>query len=432
MINIRQFIILIGMLFVPCFLFGQTTFHYYIAPWEWNEKSPGGAAWEAPRSDIVLSNLDLRTIPEQATKITRLGYGFFAYPQTVIIFDGLYLGDNLNSRLSIGIISELNTKFKTTFAANTALDFLWELLTLKADVSGLTRPRLLMPTVDGDMELHLRNHSIIRSEKFDPVKHPKVLELERENYRKVRSETLRFRTDKTFHRKYLQRLTEKYTLDWRQFIPDDLPQETPLRRGTTITESFNQADGTVLGPDQTHTEVTGEWETIGNELHMVTNFGPAKSERVEADLAGDDHFVELDVIDIGEGNEDFFIGPACRFNGSAETYYTYWPYHNGDTGHLRKVITGTPTDLATTVLTFSLPETYKVQCDGSTIKGFQAGTERESETDTAITGNTRTGNNAWNNVGGDFPPLGDVFKAEDLAAAPSCTSFITLMGVGCK
>ena len=419
MINRRQFVkLLLGVLFVPCFLFGQTTFHYYIAPWEWNEKSPGGAAWQAPRSDIVSSNLDLRTIPEQATRITRLGYGFFAYPQTVIIFDGLYLGDNLNSRLSVGILSELNTKFKTTFAANTALDFLWELLTLKADVSGLTRPRPLMPTVDGDIELHLRNHSIIRSEKFDPVKHPKVLELERENYRKVRSETLRFRTDKTFHRKYLQRLAEKYKLDWRQFIPDDLPQESPLPRGTTITESFNTADSTTLGPDLTWTEVSGDFDVVSNEVHLITGGGGAegKKARAESDLSSDDHYAQVNITNIGSGADAYGWAGAARFAAAASTFYVYFVFQDGDTGTLRKVVTDTATNLASTAITLSIPELYKIQADGSTIKGFQAGVERESETDTAITGNTRTGIYGFS-AETAVPPVADDFEAADLAAA---------------
>ena len=43
------------------------------------------------------------------------------------------------------------------------------------------------------------------------------------------------------------------------------------RPTTTLTESFNQADSTTVGPDQTWTEVVGDLETVSNECENVND-----------------------------------------------------------------------------------------------------------------------------------------------------------------
>ena len=43
-------------------------------------------------------------------------------------------------------------------------------------------------------------------------------------------------------------------------------QRLAVRGGATITESFDKADDTTLGPDLTWTELTGNSQTIGQQV----------------------------------------------------------------------------------------------------------------------------------------------------------------------
>lgn len=188
----------------------------------------------------------------------------------------------------------------------------------------------------------------------------------------------------------------------------------PRYRTGSITESFT-GDGDVLGSDLSWTEVAGDWDRVSGEAKNMT-VDQLCDARCESALSTDDQYAQINVTNLGSGGKKGWLGPCVRFQSDAETCYTTFPYDYKSKQYLRKIVTGNETDLASAVsITISLPELYKVTADGSSIKGYQAGTERISATDTDITGNLYTGiAGYWSGSG---YCVGDDFEADDLVVA---------------
>jgi len=71
-------------------------------------------------------------------------------------------------------------------------------------------------------------------------------------------------------------------------------------------------------------------------------------------------------------------------------YYYQATIDSGGTvkGRLTKIVDGTSTNLVDNTQTFTAGDTYETEANGSTIRGLINGTEKESVTDTDVTGNT--------------------------------------------
>ena len=62
---------------------------------------------------------------------------------------------------------------------------------------------------------------------------------------------------------------------------------------TTLTESFNTADGTTIGPDLTWSELAADWSILSSQLRASA--GTEGIVRADSDLASSDHSVTVTV-----------------------------------------------------------------------------------------------------------------------------------------
>ena len=153
--------------------------HNYLAEWQWNNETPErGPAWRPWFPEFKVGSIDLRPLAAQGEAGgPPQGVGIFAYDRPVSIPGSVSLGQDLNRPLSV---AEKDTWKGTLGIAeplegNTLLDVLWTTLTDHADTTGRDRPRPLMPTVQGNLELHLGGYSLIRRARFSPTDHPFVV-----------------------------------------------------------------------------------------------------------------------------------------------------------------------------------------------------------------------------------------------------------------
>lgn len=197
--------------------------------------------------------------------------------------------------------------------------------------------------------------------------------------------------------------------------------------GAVITESFNTADGSTLGPDLTWAEVIGNWAISSNTASVPTNNNC--SARAESDLATDDHYAEADVSWLNAASRQ--CGTAVRFfatgtGGTSADYYCTRANANGDNVLMQKAVDNTFTTLSTTARTIGVETlTVRTEIDGSSLTGIVGGTSYPT-TDTEITGNLRTG------ICGFVPATGetatwDNFEAGDLAVNATATPAVTAL-----
>lgn len=216
------------------------------------------------------------------------------------------------------------------------------------------------------------------------------------------------------YRKILDFTLGKYRIDkadWRDLCPQDIVDELdpPEPHDTTITESFNTTDSDTLGPDLTWTETAGDWDVVSNQASLVS--GVPADARAEQDLSSDDQYAK---VTAGTMQSAGLIGSCVRFSASARTYYCYRLGSSVSSNSLHKRVAGTFTNLANGGAA-STGQEIKVDADGSSITGYANGSVAAGPvTDTAITGNTRTG------IGGNANSTQtiDDFEAADLAADP--------------
>ena len=392
---------------------------YYLGPWV---KNPAPEAyWHAPSG--VVGAIDLRSIPAQNTA----GVGFFTTPDAVTL-------SNQYVQIALGSIDTFSiTPAGRTVIANalglasvsgvTLLDCLKDILTLRADPTGINRWKPLMPTIAGNLEIYLGGHSMIWSQEFDLAmpEAANVIAVLQEDYRAMLGDALAGKmgrngvVDLQFHRRVLDSWGEKFRVSNPEdiFVPADLPKEPRLPHGTTITDNFNRADADALGNSSegwSWTEVINDTDIVSNQAHSQ---GTEDCEaRAESDLASSDHYGQVDVV-----NTTFKGGAFARFSASARTAYIGY-LRATVTLRLSKNVSGTETLLSDAVITPALPEAYKIEANGSAIKVYQAGVQRLSITDTAITGNTRCG--IYTRTSGSSNIV-DNFSAADLAVAALAT-----------
>lgn len=190
----------------------------------------------------------------------------------------------------------------------------------------------------------------------------------------------------------------------------------------TITESFNKADSTTLGPDLTWTEIQGDLQVVSNRVRCVST-GTGCGARADSDLASADHYAQVAIrvnATVGHGG-----GPFVRKDSSATiTFYMLWIDYNGVYRYtFYKCVSGTLTAIgATTNLgSYALGDVFKLSVSGTTLSGYQNGSLLATRTDSSISSGTRCGVRLY--AGGGAPDVAaavaDDFEAGDLAAAAS-------------
>lgn len=190
---------------------------------------------------------------------------------------------------------------------------------------------------------------------------------------------------------------------------------------TSLSESFNQADSTTLGPDQAWTEVLGNLQTASNIVQIVSTSGDICMARCNTALSGVDQYAQIDQNLSTEATTTRFWGPACRYSASANTAYVARQFggsSNVGIFRLAKLIAGTYTNLGTGTSGRPINSTAKIQASGTTITIYVNGSLIETITDSAIDGSTVGGKNAGFVMQGRQASFScDNWAAADLAAA---------------
>ncbi|MCC6490675.1 MAG: hypothetical protein IT364_24530 [Candidatus Hydrogenedentes bacterium] len=420
-------------------------YYYYIGPWVW-DTSEAEPFFRAPSGCIGL--IDIR---EDASIG---GNGFFAFHEPMADAAGYTAfgdGTKLNSYV---MTAQERADWETLTGESVAdgatlLDALWDLLPL-------------VPTYNRDLELWIGGHSLVRTRKFtglgDP-KWPKIQAVLRRSYSEIRADAdalkvavdkLRVadiaaanaRTEKNVllrtaaklsekmtpreaqalmskqaeehPRKWLGAQVAKYQVDWKEIAPKELQDKEPKKPTTTLNESFTASDGDTLAGDNTWAEVAGDWDIVSNRAR-VGGTGTVAAGRLESDLSSDDHYCQVTVTALGSGASTVICGPCVRFKSDAQTFFFCAPYQETDTLRTNKRITGTTTLLGTPPsITISIPESYKLEVDGTTLRSYQAGTLRETITDPTSIPYTRVGIVGYTATG---TAECDDLVAEDLVAA---------------
>lgn len=392
---------------------------WLVGPWIWDTST--GGCWRPPAG---FAGLDLRTLPAQGTpgsdpKLS-LFFGDSEKIENASDYASLGVGSWADLKPSAKLRAMVPSRRGYTPAGDTLQAILFDLLCNGADPLGFDCHKPLIPDSRMRLELHAGGDAP-RSEAFAwGGKHTALIrDVLRADFKDLFLATRNSANPRlaSISLKVLDAYCEKYGVakaDWREFVPAELQRDVPgvLPHETTITENFDRADSTsVMGNNLTWTQVTGTWGTTSNKGYKVSTNKVTEWARAESDLSSADHYAQ---VLIGFAVDTFrFAGPACRFASAAGTHYSTLNYVN--TQYLIKHVAGTRTDLSTAAHTYAA-EVLKVQSNGSTIKGYAAGSELMSVTDTAITGNTRTGLVSYGNN-----ETFESFQAADLSSPTTAT-----------
>ena len=380
--------------------------YYYLGQWEWVDNGEF-EYWTAPYSEYRTGNIDLRSIPQMSKKGgVPEGYAIFSYSQTIRDKKMLYLGNDKEAVLSKSVTDTLKDRLGIEVSPKSIKNMIYEILTTKADSTGKVRWKPLMPDKNLKMKVYLGTEGNIKEVALIPYVSPEwetVLAVIHEDYRRLVHKSEHIKVSK-----WLDFNQEKYGVDYNEFIPDDEPIKlSPLPHNTTITDDFDRAS---LGADWS--VISGTWGIRSNEV-LTDGKGATWPNRIKNTnaLSSDDHYVQIDFTnDLSSSNA--FLGPMARWDDSLQTYYWGCIRAGGDIRSYSKVIEGVGTNLDGDTNGSGPPQVVKIQCNGSTIKFYDDGTEIFSVTDTGITGNTKTG--LAGHTSNDA--LGDDFIAADLAA----------------
>jgi hypothetical protein len=387
---------------------------YYVGPWVLDSQIPPRPSfWRAPIGAV--GSIDLRSIPAHDTA----GIGFFTTPDAVVL--GIEYTEIAQGAIDTFVVDPVrrnalaNALNIASVSGTTLLDCLRDILTLRADATGVARWKPLMPTAAGNLEIHLGGHSLIWQEQFNLAspEAANVIAVVQNDYRRIHAAVLRGETvDTQVHRRVLDALGEKYRVSNPEdfFIPADLPKEKRLPHSTIILDTFDRADQSNLGTSSegwSWTNGASLIDIVGNVADSALNI--VHWARADSDLSSADHYAQCVVA--GAGGLDH--GPTCRKDSTA-TNTAYNAIALGTTiVRSRKVVAGSFTTLADFTGTVAAGDTIKIEANGSTIKAYQNGIERTSSTDTAITGNLRCGI-----LGFEADKTYNNFEAADSAGEP--------------
>jgi len=281
-----------------------------IGPWVFHAESPDtmpGGEWRAPAGARHVVDLSPRG---------QIGLGVWDAP-TSLGSDYTQLGDpqapiararrnTVASRLSVAGYDE-----------TTVGGMLFEHFTRWGDTgSGLTVPMLGVGR-GGVVRLHLGNGNLVERRFLPGDAGWDVLqEGVREQYRRVRQQALDGTIPEDHHRKWLGHRLTIYGLtsrDRRALVPEDLPDETPMRPSTVVQEPFS---GSSLA-NMTVREGSGYAESGGA-------FGyTASGAIVEHDtaLSSDGHSSQIKDTGSASGRR---FGPVYRSGGTATVDLYMW------------------------------------------------------------------------------------------------------------
>jgi len=381
----------------------------YIGPWQWDGKG-SVPSWVPPLG--CSSAVDLRPLPEQSAIGGTPGVGVFV-TDAALPSEYVLLGDHPTAHAPARIRSAWGSLTGYEAQGARVVDLLWDQLTRGSDPDGDTAPKPLMPGKQGRghwTDLHLggrhKSRPFVWGEDAETTE--RVRDLLRRDFRRTFAEAQAGKLkDKQHHRRVLDYWCEQYGVDdWREFVAADLRADIKgrLKHETTLTDNFNRANASSPGSSSegwSWTDVTNSTAIESNRLR-VDSGADGNAARAESDLSSADHYSQHLVVFLNPGKGS---GALTRFSSSATTFYMFY----SDSGRLFKCVAGAFTTLSTSS-SHAVTFTVKCQINGSALAGFYDGVQQTTATDTAITGNLRTGLRL------DFAGLADDFEAADLSA----------------
>lgn len=399
---------------------------WYVGPWIWDA---GGVmpCWRAPAGTV--GTLDMRAIPHISTA------GGTPQGQGVFLADGP-IKDSNYTLLGAGGYRDVKTSQalrdrmpkrdrKREPTGDDLLSHLLDCLTDGSDPTGDSFAKPIMP--DASMRVRLTIGGFDYQWKTAPWNYhwDKIQDVERADFQRCFDDAQSGRlNDKEHHRRVLDALCDKYGADdWKAFVPTKLRKSIPgrLKHETTITESFNKADSTALGPDLSWTALQGSLQVKSNRF-SGNNAALNNYARADSDLSSADHYSQ--VVLAQEITTVSDMATFCR-NGSgapALTFYFGFYSSNGtDAFQTIKAVAGAFTGLSSTNATFTTNDILKIQASGSSISRYRSGSLQGTVTDTSVTGGLRCGVEAF----GSDVFRGDSFEAGDLVAS-SGTNYMQL------
>lgn len=314
----------------------------------------------------------------------------------------------------------------STPIASTLTELIRETLMEHADGAGISHVRPLVPGHDGKMKLFLFDRQIWESDyngaNQDPRYAQSLLRQLRDIYSSKRSSNL-LEQDDFRRRHYLRWLAVqamKYKLDragWRA-IQGDNPEEELVNPATTYTESFPTNGALTSGQDQTWSlYAAGTYDVNANQIRALG--GGHYQALMTSPLSSDDQYCQIVKT---FGGDTLSVGPNCRNSGA--TYSGYYALRYGTSFYLRWWLNHTID--TSSGGTQSLPETIRVEADGSSISHYKNGGLLNSVTDTNVASGSYCGVYTF-----DVAGHGDDWEAGDLGAAPTYYSDeLMTLGVG--
>lgn len=391
---------------------------YWFGPWVWHADVMGGM-WRMPEGSMFA--IDYRSLDGRSRSGgSPIGYGVFATPSHITLGSEYESLGGLDDPWGSSPRLRWQSAFKLPEAmqANTLRDVLWETITVQGDPTGEERVKPLLP--DHRRRMRVCMGGTLVEKRFNPSGPEALvgLDLLRRDYLRVRQESIdglllnrRGDPDRQKHLKFLGSLVEKYRLNYRTFQGSS-PDERPIRPETTFNEDWDRADTEDMDNDLDWTEVSGAWNIHSNSCRYQGG-AVVGVLRAEHSLSTDDQYCQGPVSVLGA---DAAVGTITRWHASADTGYEGYPYTGGsDEMVIVSRVAGSRTGIASGAITTSLPETYRMESDGSTQTGYQAGVQRCQVTDTAITANLQFGVMAYENPSGQDPKI-DSIEASDFVA----------------
>lgn len=183
----------------------------------------------------------------------------------------------------------------------------------------------------------------------------------------------------------------------------------------TLRDNFNRADG-ALGANWTILVGTNPYSIISNVA--ATNGASAENCTVyNAFSPAANQWAEVTVTQVGA---DAYVGPAVR--GSGTSWYVIY----GDSGNraLYRIVSGTPTSLASSATGFAVNDVIRLEVEGTTLRAYVNGVLWTSVTDSSLASGS-TGMATWStSTSGRV----DNFTADNIAADQSVTANLIASG----
>ena len=409
-------LLLLGLFLLSSGLWTQTAWAsdvYYLGHWKLNPDTTqfGEPFWQAPQSRFQTGVIDLRGQNDRVLlALPATGWALFSYSQQVTDADLIFLTDTLTAPLSVTARQALQNAWNLPINGATLSEVLWNLLTQQGDPTGLVRWKPLMPRQDLQMRLVLGTRGVIREQRLIPGVSPEwmmVLAVLQQDYRRLSVD------DPETMTRLLTVWAERYGLPSETFIPDDAPIRLQAQpHHTTITEDWNCTDSTTIDCDLDWTEISGDLEIRTERVGVVgESVGSFARARAESDLSSDDHYIQAQIYDSADADDEIRV--LGRHAAAASAFYGYLRDGSGGGAGAqeRQVFVQNPTFTLLVEENASSPtagDLQRFEVNGSNLDAYDAGVLQLSTTDTSLTGNVRTGVACRENAEADNYEAGDL------------------------